>query len=96
MLLKDQLTTLANRKEEGERIKHPANYNMASADAIAFDKAEYEEKKQKLDEQATKNLESKKKIFCVSKRRKRKKRNEKKLLNASQPSKTRKIKFCEI
>ena len=42
MLLKDQLTTLVNRKEEGERIKRPANYNMASADAIAFDEAEYE------------------------------------------------------
>ena len=42
MLLKDQLTTLVNRKEEGERIKRPANYNMASADALAFNEAEYE------------------------------------------------------
>ena len=78
MLLKDQLTTLANRKEEGERIKHPANYNMASADAIAFDKAEYEEKKQKLDEQATKNLESKKKNFSASQKEENEKKETKK------------------
>ena len=79
MLLKDQLIPIANRKEKSERSKRPANYNMASANAIAFDETEQESKKQKLDEQAVKELsrEQKKKLLLRLRKKKIQKKKKK-------------------
>ena len=61
-MLQDQLTpTINKRVQKSERIKRPANYNMTSADAIAYDEAEQASKKLKLDEQAAKKSTREKK-----------------------------------
>jgi hypothetical protein len=80
-MLRDQLTpTLNKRVQKSERIKRPANYNMTSADAIAYDEAEQASKKQKLDEQAAKKStrEQKKIATATQKAKNAQKREEKK------------------
>ena len=89
-MLRDQLTpTLNKRVQKGERIKRSANYNMTSADAIAYDEAKQASKKQKLDEQAAKKLtRGQKKITTATQKAGNAQKKRKKKLKKCQSAKT--------